>query len=54
MALFRDEVDEVHLLACRVRTLSDVELQEVLYLAGRLLATVSGWSIEDVDALSFD
>jgi hypothetical protein len=48
-ALFADELAEVHLLVSSPRSLSDIELQEVLYLAGRLLATVSGWSIADVD-----
>jgi hypothetical protein len=48
-SLFRDELAEVHRLAGGQRPLSDVELQEVLYLAGRLLSTVTDWPIDRVD-----
>jgi hypothetical protein len=48
-SLFAEEVAEVHRLAGSQRPLSDVELQEVLYLAGRLLSTVTEWPIGQVD-----
>lgn len=38
--LFAEELAEVHRLAA-TRLLGDVELQESVYLAGRLLSTVS-------------
>jgi hypothetical protein len=47
-SLFAEELAEVHRIG-NMRVLGDVELQETLYLAGRLLSTVSGWPIEDVD-----
>ena len=47
--LFAEELTEVHGLVAGTRALSDIELQETLYLAGRLLATVTDWSIETVD-----
>ncbi len=47
-SLFADELAEVHRFAAK-RLLGDVELQETLYLAGRLLSTVTGRPIEDVD-----
>jgi hypothetical protein len=47
--LFADELAEVHRLVTGTRQLSDIELQETLYLAGRLLATVSDWPIEKID-----
>lgn len=46
--LFAEELAEVHRLAAK-RLLGDVELQESVYLAGRLLSTVSGKPIEEVD-----
>ncbi len=49
--IFSDELGEVHLIASQ-RLLSDVELRQVLYLAGRLLATVTGRSIDDTDYAS--
>jgi hypothetical protein len=48
-SLFSDELTEVHQLIAGARPLSDLELQEALYLAGRLLATVSGLNFEQVD-----
>jgi len=48
-SLFADELTEVHELVAGGRLLSDLELQEALYLAGRLLATVSGLPIKQVD-----
>lgn len=48
-SLFAEELAEVHRLAASPRPLSDVELQEVLYLAGRLLSTVTDRSIDRVD-----
>lgn len=46
-AVFAEELEEVHRLA--VRPLSDIELRQTLYLTGRLIATVSGRAIGDVD-----
>lgn len=48
-SLFAEELTEVHQIVEGARVLSDLELQEALYLAGRLLATVTGLSINDVD-----
>jgi hypothetical protein len=48
-SLFAEELAEVHRLAAGKRPLSDMELQEVIYLAGRLLATVTDWPIDRVD-----
>lgn len=48
-SLFAEELAEVHRLAARKGPLSDVELQEALYLAGRLLSTVTDWPIDRVD-----
>ena len=48
-SLFAEELAEVHRLAGSSQPLSDVELQEVLYLAGRLLSTVTDRSIDRVD-----
>jgi hypothetical protein len=47
--LFAEELAEVHRLVAGSRQLSDIELQETLYLAGRLLATVSDWPIDEID-----
>jgi hypothetical protein len=47
--LFAEELAEVHRLVVGNRQLSDLELQETLYLAGRLLATVSDWSLDEID-----
>jgi hypothetical protein len=47
--LFAEELHELHRLVAGSRPLSDIELQETLYLAGRLLATVTGQPITDVD-----
>ena len=47
--IFADELAEIHSLAAGTRPLSDIELQETVYLAGRLLATVTDWPIEEVD-----
>jgi hypothetical protein len=48
-SLFAEELTEVHQVVEGSRPLSDLELQEALYLAGRLLATVTGLPINDVD-----
>jgi hypothetical protein len=48
-SLFAEEITEVHQLVATARPLSDLELQEALYLAGRLLATVTGLPIHRVD-----
>jgi hypothetical protein len=48
-SLFAEELTEVHHVAATARPLSDLELQEVLYLAGRLLSTVTGLPISQVD-----
>jgi len=47
-SLFAEELAEVHQLAAR-GSLSDVELREGLFLAGRLLSTVTDWAIDMVD-----
>lgn len=47
-SLFAEELAEVHRLAAQA-PLSDVELREALYLAGRLLSTVTDWAIDLVD-----
>lgn len=48
-SLFAEELTEVHQLVEGPRPLSDLELQEALYLTGRLLATVTGLPIKQVD-----
>jgi len=48
-SLFAEELADVHRLAASPRPLSDVELREALYLAGRLLSTVTDLSIDNVD-----
>ena len=48
-ALFAEELTEVHQVAAVSRPLSDLELQEALYLAGRLLSPVTGLTISQVD-----
>jgi hypothetical protein len=48
-SLFAAELTELHRLLAATRPLSDLELHEALYLAGRLLATVSGRAIDSVD-----
>ena len=48
-SLFAEELTEVHQVVATPRPLSDLELQEALYLAGRLLATVTGLPISHVD-----
>ena len=48
-ALFAEELTEVQRVAAASRTLSDLELQEALYLAGRLISTVTGLPISQVD-----
>lgn len=48
-SLFAEELAAVHRLVATSRPLSDLELQEALYLAGRLLATVTGLPINQVD-----
>jgi hypothetical protein len=50
--IFADELAEVHRLVARRPPLSDVELREALYLTGRLLATVTGLGIDEVDAFA--
>ena len=47
-SLFAEELAEVHRLAAQ-GPLSDVELREALYLAARLLSTVTDWAIDMVD-----
>lgn len=47
--LFAEELAEVHRLVAGPHPLSDIELQEALYLAGRLLATVTGLPLDQVD-----
>ena len=49
-SLFAEELAEVHQLVQGPRPFSDIELQEALYLAGRLLATVTGLPIKQVDS----
>jgi hypothetical protein len=49
-----EELAEIHRLAPGARRLSDIELQEMLYLAGRLLATVTDWSIAAVNNFEID
>jgi hypothetical protein len=48
-SLFAEELAELHRLAAGKGPLSDMELQEALYLAGRLLSTVTDWPIDRVD-----
>lgn len=48
-SLFAEELAEVHRLVAGPVPLSDIELQEALYLAGRLLATVTGLPLDQVD-----
>lgn len=49
VSLFAEELAEVHRLVAGPRPLSDIEIQETLYLAARLLATVTDRPIEHVD-----
>lgn len=51
-SLFTEERDEVHHAAAR-RRLAALELQEALYLAGRLFSTVTGLPISRVDDFDF-
>jgi hypothetical protein len=51
-SLFAEELAEVHRLAASKQPLSDMELQEVLYLAGRLPSTVTDWPIDRIDDFS--
>ena len=53
-SLFAEELAEVHRLAASKQPLSDMELQEVLYLAGRLLSTVTDWPIDRIDDFSVE
>jgi hypothetical protein len=47
-SIFADELGEVHrLVGCGA--LSDIELRRALYLAGRLLVTVTDLRLDDVD-----
>ena len=46
--IFADELTTIHTVA-RGRPLSDIELRQALYLAGRLLATVTGRPLNNVD-----
>ena len=48
-SLFAEELAEVHRLTGSSLPMSDVELHEVLYLAGRLLSTVTDRSIDRID-----
>jgi len=50
--LFAEELAEIHKLATLPRPLSDIELQEAVYLAGRLLSTVTERSIAEVDSFT--
>jgi len=50
--LFAEELAEIHKLATLPRPLSDIELQEAVYLAGRLLCTVTERSIAEVDSFT--
>jgi hypothetical protein len=50
-SIFADELGEVHRLV-EGGALSDVELRQALYLGGRLLATVTGLRLDDVDRFS--
>lgn len=47
-AIFADELATIHAVAGG-RPLSDIELRQALYLAGRLLATVTGRPLNNVD-----
>ena len=47
-SVFADELREVHRLVER-GALSDIELRQALYLAGRLLATVTGLPVDQLD-----
>ena len=49
-SLFAEELAEVHQIIANPRPLADLELQEALYLTGRLLATVTGLPINRVDS----
>jgi hypothetical protein len=49
-SLFAEELAEVHRLSAPNRPVSDTELQQALYLAGRLLATITDWPIDRVDS----
>jgi hypothetical protein len=48
-SLFAEELAEIHRLVASRRPLSDIELQEAVYLAGRLLSTVTERFIDSVD-----
>jgi hypothetical protein len=52
-SIFADELGEVHRLVDR-GALSDLELRQALYLAGRLLATVTDLRLNDVDRFALN
>ena len=52
-SIFADELGEVHRLVDR-GALSDLELRQALYLAGRLLATVTDLRLDDVDRFALN
>jgi hypothetical protein len=52
-SIFADELGEVHRLVVR-GALSDLELRQALYLAGRLLATVTDLRPNDVDSFALN
>lgn len=54
MNLFSEEIDEVHHIATCEHPLGDVEVKQALYLAARLLATVTDRTIDDVDKIDLD
>jgi hypothetical protein len=54
VSLFSEELEEVHRLAERPLLLGDVELRQALFLAARLLATVTDRAVADIDTLSIN
>lgn len=48
-SIFAEEIEELHRLAQGHRPRSDVELRQAIYLAGKLIATVTDVALADVD-----
>ena len=47
--IFADELATLHRVLDQPQPLGDIELREAVYLAGRLLSTVTGYVIDLVD-----
>jgi plasmid maintenance system killer protein len=50
-SLFTEELVEMHRMAASQQPMSDTEPQQILYLAGRLLSTVTYWPNDRIETL---